>query len=66
MLESVHRVIAIPLLVSSDISKALPNGSSVSDGMFSITEWLFLMIVRHQVHSTFGFVISVRGENCAS
>lgn len=61
MLESVHRLISTPALVSSDISKALPNiiRSSVLDGMFTIKR---MIILRSQVHFTFGFVIFVTGE----
>lgn len=38
MLESVHKVIATPVLVTSDVSNAVPNviRSSVLDGMFPI------------------------------
>lgn len=62
MLESVHRLILTPALVSSDVSKALPNviRSSVLDGMFTIKR---MIILRSQVQSTFGFVISVTGEH---
>lgn len=58
MLESVHRLISTPALVNSDVSKALPNvlRSSVLDGMFTIKR---MIILRSQVHSTFGSVISV-------
>lgn len=65
MLESVHRLILTPALVSSDVSKALPSviGSSVLDGMFTIKR---MIILRSQVHSSFGPVISVTGEHCVS
>lgn len=61
MLESVHRLISTPALVSSDVSKTLPNiiRSSGLDGVFTIKR---MIILRSQVHSTFGFVISVTGE----
>lgn len=50
MLESVHRLILTPALVSSEVSKALPNiiRSSVLDGMFTIKR---MIILRSQVHS---------------
>lgn len=61
MLQSLHRLISTPALVSSDVSKALPNiiRSSVLDGVFTIKR---MIILRSQVHSTFGFVVSVTGE----
>lgn len=61
MLESVHGLISTPPLVGSDVSKALPNiiRSSVLDSVFTIKRKI---ILRSQVHFTFGFVISVTGE----